>query len=470
MPNPSEKMLEHAKIPGISTAVVSGGKVVSHAVGVTNILNPQPVTDTTVFEAASLSKPVFAYIVLKMVERGLFSRPGEKPEDGLDRPLHEIFDFEYDLALMSTLPDNNKEKAENGIIYLSEDGQYVVRDPKGVVQEGALNTKEIDLSQLELNLRNSDLKSAILKVTSNAGHTHGFGPPHLRDHPNYNLLTVRMILSHQAGLPNWFEGGPQKYVAPVGTQFDYSGEAFFFLNEVLEKVSGKNFHQLSQELFHSKDLQMTHSSFIPHADNSPEGNNRAWGHRMDQSVDESLHCEPRNEEKPKPIPASSLYTTAEDYGKFMNACMNNSFIRQHMFNPQVALVGKDAKASKAGVTDDTLSHLHWGLGIGIQTNPDGGKIAFHWGDNGTFRGFTAMDLQTNKGVVCLTNSENGPLMFRQVAEPVVGDLTPVSQWLTHREQLNLNTTDMYRRVIAVEKKSSVEANTSPSNVDSFSPK
>lgn len=77
----------------------------------------------------------------------------------------------YELALMSTLPDHNKAKAENGIIYLSEDGQYVVRDPKGVMQEGTLNTGEIDLSQLEMNLDNSDLESAVLKVTSNAGHT-----------------------------------------------------------------------------------------------------------------------------------------------------------------------------------------------------------------------------------------------------------------------------------------------------------
>lgn len=78
---------------------------------------------------------------------------------------------EYDLALMSTLPDNNRANAEKGIIYLSEDGRYVVQDPEGVVQEGTLSTREIDLSQLQMNLNSSDLKSAVLKVTSNAGHT-----------------------------------------------------------------------------------------------------------------------------------------------------------------------------------------------------------------------------------------------------------------------------------------------------------
>ena len=78
---------------------------------------------------------------------------------------------EYELALLLTLPDNNIANAENGIIYLSEEGNYVVRDHGGVIQEGALDTSEIDLSQLQMNLKNSDLKSAILKVTSNAGHT-----------------------------------------------------------------------------------------------------------------------------------------------------------------------------------------------------------------------------------------------------------------------------------------------------------
>ncbi|MGQ3892356.1 alpha/beta hydrolase-fold protein [Legionella sp. CNM-4043-24] len=112
---------------------------------------------------------------------------------------------EYELALMSTLPDNNTANAENGIIYLSEEGNYVVRDPGGVVQEGTLDTSERDLSQLQMSLKNSDLKSAILKVTSNAGHTpkknlylqgdfHGYGSTDGRQELSEHLDTGIMCL------------------------------------------------------------------------------------------------------------------------------------------------------------------------------------------------------------------------------------------------------------------------------------
>lgn len=81
MPNPLETMIEQAQIPGVSLAITSpAGDIVTQAAGVTNKATPQAVTDTTVFEAASLSKPVFAYLIIKMAERG---------ELDLDRPLHE---------------------------------------------------------------------------------------------------------------------------------------------------------------------------------------------------------------------------------------------------------------------------------------------------------------------------------------------------------------------------------------------
>lgn len=49
-----------------------------------------------------------------------------------------------------------------------------------------------------------------------------------------------MILSHQAGLPNEFERSKPEtfdYVAEVGKQFNYSGEADCFLQEVVEKIA-----------------------------------------------------------------------------------------------------------------------------------------------------------------------------------------------------------------------------------------
>jgi CubicO group peptidase (beta-lactamase class C family) len=66
-------------VPGLSGAVLRGGAVVwTRGFGVADAGSGRPVTADTVFEAASLGKPVFAYAVLRLAEREAFD---------LDRPL-----------------------------------------------------------------------------------------------------------------------------------------------------------------------------------------------------------------------------------------------------------------------------------------------------------------------------------------------------------------------------------------------
>jgi CubicO group peptidase (beta-lactamase class C family) len=63
--------LREASVPGMSIALIRGGKTYwVHGFGVKDAKTGQPVTEQTTFEAASLSKPVFAYGVLKLVDQG----------------------------------------------------------------------------------------------------------------------------------------------------------------------------------------------------------------------------------------------------------------------------------------------------------------------------------------------------------------------------------------------------------------
>jgi CubicO group peptidase (beta-lactamase class C family) len=78
--------LSSAGIPGMSIAVYRRGEPIwARAFGEKSAETHEAVTSTTVFEAASLSKPVFAYAVMRMVERG---------EIGLDTPLAEIYQYD----------------------------------------------------------------------------------------------------------------------------------------------------------------------------------------------------------------------------------------------------------------------------------------------------------------------------------------------------------------------------------------
>ncbi|MBD0257409.1 MAG: serine hydrolase [Cytophagales bacterium] len=74
------------EIPGVSLALVKDGKVVYHKTyGVANSLTGEKVADNTLFEAASITKSVFAYVVNRLAERGVID---------LDKPLYQYLPFE----------------------------------------------------------------------------------------------------------------------------------------------------------------------------------------------------------------------------------------------------------------------------------------------------------------------------------------------------------------------------------------
>src|SRR5262245_56133362 len=65
-------LLEKFKVPGLAAVIIEEGKVASsQAFGARNLVDKMRVTSQTVFEAASLSKPAFAYAALQLVDRGL---------------------------------------------------------------------------------------------------------------------------------------------------------------------------------------------------------------------------------------------------------------------------------------------------------------------------------------------------------------------------------------------------------------
>lgn len=80
-------------VPGVSAALVAGREIAWHAAyGVKDAATGEPVGGDTVFEAASLSKPVFAYAVLALCEQGALDLdaplagyfPGLYTADGFD--------------------------------------------------------------------------------------------------------------------------------------------------------------------------------------------------------------------------------------------------------------------------------------------------------------------------------------------------------------------------------------------------
>lgn len=81
-----ESNMKTLNVQGVSFAIINDGKIVHHFVsGYADLENKKRVTDKTIFEAASLSKPLFAYFTMMFVEEGKLD---------LDKPLYEYLPYE----------------------------------------------------------------------------------------------------------------------------------------------------------------------------------------------------------------------------------------------------------------------------------------------------------------------------------------------------------------------------------------
>lgn len=85
------ELVDSLNVSGFSVAVINDARIVYHQVfGLMRKGSKEVINKETYFEAASLSKPLFAFFVMKQVDKGLLE---------LDKPLYEYLpylDIEYD--------------------------------------------------------------------------------------------------------------------------------------------------------------------------------------------------------------------------------------------------------------------------------------------------------------------------------------------------------------------------------------
>ena len=101
------RLMRLANVPGMAVAEAGGGRAEARGYGVRRAGTEDAVTEDTVFEAASLSKPVFAYIVLGLAREGVMD---------LDRPVGEY------LALPN--PDDGRARSITASHLLSHSGGW----------------------------------------------------------------------------------------------------------------------------------------------------------------------------------------------------------------------------------------------------------------------------------------------------------------------------------------------------------
>lgn len=182
--------------------------------------------------------------------------------------------------------------------------------------------------------------------------------------PRYSMITARMVLSHTSGLaefPQFETGEPVKLLFAPGSSYSYSGEGYWFLQKVMEKITGKPFEQLMQEEVF-KPLGMQRSTYVQNKE-------------MDTAI---IGIESQDLASMLPNAAFSLLTNAHDYNLFLRALLAGRGLKpatqRMMFSRQV----KNPIAM-----NDTAKYVNWGLGVGLARGAKQNLI-WHWGKTGDF--------------------------------------------------------------------------------------
>ncbi|RJP66050.1 MAG: hypothetical protein C4539_12145 [Ignavibacteriales bacterium] len=323
-------LMKELKVPGVSVSIISDYKLVSSKqFGLANVNEKIPVTSESVFEACSMTKPMFAYVALKLVDEGKLD---------LDKPLYNYLEEKF-------ICENNYDK----------------------------------------------------------------------------LITARMILSHSSGLPNWRKGeeereGPIPIYFKPGTQFSYSGEGMFYLQRVIEKITGESLNALSRRILFVP-LGLTHTSFV-------------WTNEIDSFISAGHDTAGNYLTRSKYTHANSaytLYTTPEEYAKFLVEIMrpgrneNSSLsekMKEEMITPQVGVYVREPIDRPGNALGLSVS---WGLGWAIDSTASG-KIIYHSGANRTgFRCYSQFNPAKGSGIVIMTNGLNGSDLWRRIISNI-GDL------------------------------------------------
>lgn len=355
-----ERLLRLARVPSLSMATVDLNGVATRAFGVRRSDATDRATTDTIYAAASLTKVVFAWMLLGLVHEGVLS---------LDRPVREY------------LPLPNDADARAG------------------------------------------------------------------------SLTIRHLLSHSGGWPNWRSTATQPLLADFvpGSRFSYSGEGFFHLQRLVEVVTGQSMGILIRDrVLRPLGMQQTSVLAAPDAagDLAPGHNSRgeplapfpramvpelqrmmkARGLPLEAATvldaEQALKtAEPSRAVLPNwlaPNAASSLVTTASDYGKFVHHLVTArrrggapAAIAGLLLTPQVRL----------------NESLQWGHGIGLEAGRGGRQLAWQWGDNPGFKNFVLLDPDRERALVVFTNGDRGARVYERLITDWLGDDLSALLWI-----------------------------------------
>jgi CubicO group peptidase (beta-lactamase class C family) len=247
----------------------------------------------------------------------------------------------------------------------------------------------------------------------------------LANDPRYKLITMRMLLSHTSGFPNWRRFMDDKKLSinfAPGSRFAYSGEGIDLAQMVVETVTTQTVEELMQKRVF-EPLSMTRTSFL-------------WDQRSEDDYANGYDEQGTSlgpERWRKSDAAGSMQTTLSDYAKFARAMLNGRLLnqesRRQMLRPQISILSKHEFPSLAveTTTENQFIHLSYGLGWGLYWSPKG-QAFFKEGHDDGWRSYLVCFDKPKTAMLIMTNSSNGEDMYSGLLEGIIGDSYTPLEW------------------------------------------
>ncbi|MGA3032916.1 MAG: serine hydrolase [Terracidiphilus sp.] len=239
----------------------------------------------------------------------------------------------------------------------------------------------------------------------------------LKDDDRYKKITLRMLLSHTSGFPNWraFEDDHKlKIHFDPGTRYAYSGEGIDLAQLVVETVIGKSLQMLmGEKLFEPLGMTRTSMAWEPRFESDFANGYDEYGRLLGP------------EKRTTADAAGSMQTTLRDYATFVSAVLQSKPFgipaTGVLFDRQIAIHSAHQFPSlneDTSTADDSIG-LSYGLGWGLYFSPYG-KAFFKEGHDEGWRHLALVFREPGDGILIMTNSSNGEGIFKPLIDSVLG--------------------------------------------------
>lgn len=358
------RLMQALAVPALAVAMVADGEVAwSRTWGVLRAGHPTKVDARTLFEAASLSKPVFAYLVLQLADDGALE---------LDRPLVSYL-----------RPD-----------YLSEDPRIDAITVRDVLRHstGLVNWRE---------------KPATEKLAPQVA------PGTRVDYSGEAFFWLQLAVEHVSG-KSLDALAQERLFGPAGmhdSTYAWSADAdarsvYGHAAPGTDAAAPKQFFRdtwhAAQPVADAWGKPLEDWTWVDATRALPEVARRAPAGTVTWPGDVMANA------------AASLRTTATDYARFLRLCMRRpqragwelrEVTRMAMLTPQLPLPGRWSQKTLGWNVEDTRV----------------GPVFFHSGSNGdAFKTFALGDAARRRGLVVFTNSGGGNLLYRRIVRDATG--------------------------------------------------